>query len=107
MLQIFFSIRVFHYIRDEICQETTLIQFECLNCADIYYYTLTQFGKVDMKGTMIWNKKENKIDCSCQMMDSTRISCRHIFYVMKVEQFVQISENMVYHQWTKKAKDYT
>ena len=36
-----FPIRVFHWIREEIRQEATLIQFKALNCTDTNYYTLT------------------------------------------------------------------
>ncbi|KAH9680073.1 hypothetical protein KPL71_026408 [Citrus sinensis] len=41
------------------------------------------------------------------MMDSTGIPCRHMFHVMKVEQFRNIPNNMILHRWTKKVKDYT
>ncbi|KAH9801186.1 protein FAR1-RELATED SEQUENCE [Citrus sinensis] len=102
-----FPISVFHWIREEIRQEATLIQFEALNCTDTNYYTLTQFGNVDIKWTVVYNKPTNKIDCSCQMMDSAGIPCRHMFHVMKVEQFRNIPDNMILHRWTKKVKDYT
>ncbi|KAH9698158.1 protein FAR1-RELATED SEQUENCE [Citrus sinensis] len=92
---------------EEIRQEAILIQFEALNCTNTNYYTLTQFGNVDIKWTVVYNKPTNKIDCSCQIMDSAGISCQHMFYVMKVEQFRNIPNNMILHQWTKKAKDYT
>ncbi|KAH9792410.1 protein FAR1-RELATED SEQUENCE [Citrus sinensis] len=92
---------------EEIRQEATLIQFEALNCTDTNYYTLTQFGNVDIKWTVVYNKPTNKIDCSCQMMDSAGIPCRHMFHVMKVEQFRNIPDNMILHRWIKKAKDYT
>ncbi|KAH9658300.1 protein FAR1-RELATED SEQUENCE [Citrus sinensis] len=61
----------------------------------------------DIKWTVVYNKPTNKIDCSCQMMDSAGISCRHMFHVMKVEQFRNIPDNMILHRWTKKVKDYT
>ncbi|KAH9703973.1 protein FAR1-RELATED SEQUENCE [Citrus sinensis] len=102
-----FPIRIFHWIREEIHQEATLIQFEVLNCTDTNYYTLTQFGNVDIKWTVVYNKPTNKINCFCQMMDFAGIPCRHMFHVMKVEQFTNIPDNMILHRWTKKAKDYT
>ncbi|KAH9779925.1 protein FAR1-RELATED SEQUENCE [Citrus sinensis] len=82
-----FPISIFHWIREEIP----------LNCTDTNYYTLTQFGNVDIKWTVVYNKPTNKIDCSCQLMDSAGILCRHI----------NIPDNMILHRWTKKAKDYT
>ena len=39
-----FSIKVFHWIKEEIRQKATLVLFGALNYIDTHYYTLTQFG---------------------------------------------------------------
>lgn len=40
------------------------------------------------------------------MLDSVELSCRYMFYILKVEQFEKIPANILLHRHKKKAMDY-
>ncbi|KDO48112.1 hypothetical protein CISIN_1g037678mg, partial [Citrus sinensis] len=44
------------------------------------------------------------ITCSCKMMESAGIPCRHIFHVMMLEQLARIPPTLILGRWAKSAK---
>ena len=78
-----------------------------LGCAKITnsnIYTLMKFQHLEQKWTMVFYNKEVAIICSCKIMESAGILCRHIFHIMKFEQLVRIPPALILSRWTKSAK---
>ena len=76
----------------------------CAQTANSNIYTLTKFQYPEQKWTMVFYNKEVAITCSCKMMESAGIPCRHIFHVVKFEQLVRIPLTLILGRWTKLAK---
>ena len=67
---------------------------------------MTEFRTPTTCWNVIHNLQENHIQCSCQIMESVGLPCRHMFHVLKVEQIEKIPDNMVFRRWTRKAKEH-
>ena len=50
------------------------------------------------------SESENRLSCSCQLMQSTGFPCPHLLYVMKRELFSSIPPMLILRRWTKEAK---
>ncbi|KAH9802306.1 protein FAR1-RELATED SEQUENCE [Citrus sinensis] len=101
-----FPLRVFSKVRDEMLREGAVIEVKTVKAVDVALYTVTEFGTPTTCWNVIHNLQENHIQCSCQMMESVGLPCRHMFHVLKVEQIEKIPDNMVLRRWTKKAKEH-
>ncbi|GAY68744.1 hypothetical protein CUMW_266540 [Citrus unshiu] len=86
---------VLKWVRMEILGEATLIMLRCAKTANSNIYILTKFQHPEQKWTVVLYNKEVAISCSCKMMESTGIPCRHIFHVMKFEQLVRIPPTLI------------
>ena len=53
---------------------------------------------------VVHTMSENRLSCSCQLMQSTGFPCPHILYVMKRERFTCIPPMLILKRWTKEAK---
>jgi len=87
-------------------REGAVIEVKTVKAVDAALYTVTEFGTPTTCWNAIHNLQENHIQCSCQMMESVRLPCRHMFHVLKLEQIAKILDNMVLRRWTKKAKEH-
>ncbi|KAH9782979.1 protein FAR1-RELATED SEQUENCE [Citrus sinensis] len=101
-----FPLKVFSKVRDEMQREGAIIEVKIVKAIDAALYTVTEFGTPTTCWNVIHNLQENHIQCSCQMMESVGLPCRHMFYVLKVEQIQKILDNMVLRRWIKKAKEH-
>ena len=77
---------------------------ECAKTTNSNIYTLMKFQHPEQKWIVVFCNKEVAITCSYKMMESSGISCRHIFHVMKLEQLVRVSLELILSRWTKLAK---
>ncbi|KAH9658486.1 protein FAR1-RELATED SEQUENCE [Citrus sinensis] len=94
------------YVRDEILREGAVIEVKTVKAVNAALYTVIEFGTTTTCWNVIHNLQENHIQCSCQMMESIGLPCRHMFHILKVEQIEKIRDNMVLRRWTKKAKEH-
>ena len=101
-----FPLRVFLKVRDEMQREGAVIEVKTVKAVNATLYTVTEFGTPAIWWNVIHNLQENHIQCSCQMMESVGLPCRHMFHVLKVEQIEKIPDNMVLRRWTKKVKEH-
>ncbi|KAH9648477.1 hypothetical protein KPL70_025597 [Citrus sinensis] len=104
-----FPLRVFSKVRDEMLRKGAVIEVKTVKTVktvDVALYTVTEFGTPTTCWNVIQNLQENHIQCSCQMMESVGLPCRHMFHVLKVEQIVKIPDNMVLRRWTKKVNEH-
>ena len=95
---------VLKWVRMEIFGEATLIMLGYAKTASSNIYTLTKFQHPEQKWTIVFYNKEVAITCSCKMMESVGIPCRHIFHIMKFEQLVRIPPALILGHWTKSVK---
>ncbi|CAB4286274.1 unnamed protein product [Prunus armeniaca] len=100
-----FTHDIYKLIRNEINKEAKLILMQPVrNNEDPLVYTFSKFGRPDDKWTVVYYKKEQHMQCSCKLFESSGIPCCHMFGVMKCDHMDQILPTLIMKGWTKDAR---
>ncbi|XP_034201437.1 protein FAR1-RELATED SEQUENCE 5-like [Prunus dulcis] len=100
-----FTHDIYKLIRNEINKEAKLILVQPVrNNEDPRVYTFSKFGRPVEKWTVVYYTKEQHLQCSCKLFESSGIPCCHMFGVMKCEHMDEILPTLIMKRWTKDAR---
>ena len=67
-------------------------------------FLVARYNSVNEFRIVVLTSSENKLWCSCELMQSTGFPCRHLLYCMKRELFPSLPPYLISKRWTKEAK---
>ncbi|CAL1407495.1 unnamed protein product [Linum trigynum] len=96
---------IFELFREELRFETSYLLSEPMTQeGDIEIFKLHQWSKPSRIRTVEYNTIKDTIKCSCSLLESIGIPCRHILNVIKLRKMPRIPQSCFISRWTKKAK---
>ncbi|KAH0972365.1 hypothetical protein GBA52_024521 [Prunus armeniaca] len=100
-----FTYNTYKLIRNEINNEAKLFLMQLVrNNDDPRVYKFPKFGRPDEKWIVVCYRKEQHLQCSCKLFESSRIPYCHMFGVMKCDHTDQILPALIMKRWTKDVR---
>lgn len=95
---------ILYKVRDEITAEAKLGIREIKENNDMALYTLSEYEHDGRQWKVLFNKDEDKLQCSCKKYESDGIPCSHLISVMKAMNLREFKSCCIKRRWTKFAK---